>query len=121
MARLSTAFATPALALVLALAASGAAQARPGLVEIKGQALPRLSSEEGRALQGAYVLADGSELTVSQRGRALWAELDHGTAVPMRALSPTRLQSADGRLTLEFVAAANGSVHAVRVTTPRRG
>ena len=108
-----------ALALVACCAAS-AALARPGLVEIQGRALPRLSLSEGEALQGSYRLEDGRELTVSQRGRRLFASID-GRELPLRALSAYELQSIDGTLGLNFVATANGSVHAVRVSQSRRG
>lgn len=108
-------------ALVLAAGfAAGAAQARLALVEIQGQALPRLTTEEAHELLGNYELADGRKLSVTKTGRRLWATLDNGSTVALRALSPTRLAAADGSLTLDFVAAANGSVHSVRMTLQRR-
>jgi len=99
------------VATLLACCAAQAAQ-----VEVRGHSLHRLSSAEAAELQGRYALADGRALEVSHQGRRLAAVLD-GQERPLLALSPTRLQSTDGQLTLDFAAADNGSVHHVTVTT----
>ena len=84
-------------------------------VEVHGRNLHRMSSAEAAELQGRYALADGRALEISRQGTRLAAVLD-GTEQPLLAVSPTRLQSADGALKLDFAAADNGSVHHVTVT-----
>lgn len=61
------------------------------------------------------MLADGRVLEVSRTVRRMTAMLD-GREYPLLAMSATRLQSADGQLTLDFDAAANGSVQGLKLT-----
>jgi hypothetical protein len=88
-------------------------------VEVHGRNLHRLSSAEAAELQGRYALADGRSLDISRQGTRLAAVLD-GAEQPLLALSPTRLQSANGALMLDFDATDNGSVHHVTVTWAAR-
>lgn len=105
------------LAIVLAcLATPFAAHAAGARVEVHGQALHRLTPAQAGDLQGRYALADGRTLVVSRQGAKVAAALDGEAAAPLQALTATRLLSADGRLELDFDAAANGNVSAVRLT-----
>jgi hypothetical protein len=108
------------LAITLAtLLVCCAAHGASSQVEVHGRNLHRMSSTEASELQGRYALADGRVLEVSRQGTRLAAVLD-GRERPLLAVSPTRLQSADGLLTLDFAAAENGSVHHVTVTLAGR-
>jgi hypothetical protein len=102
--------------LPIALCAALPAHATGARVEVHGQALHRLTPAQASELQGHYALADGRTLVVTRQGARVMAELDGHAAAPLQALSATRLLSADGRLALDFEAAANGNVSAVRLT-----
>lgn len=96
------------------LPACSAAQAA-NQIELHGRGLYTLTPTEAAELQGRYALADGRVLEVARRGRRVTAYLD-GHEHVMLAVSASRLQSADGRLTLDFDAARNGNVRGVRLT-----
>jgi hypothetical protein len=99
---------------LVALACTGFAQANvPDRVEIRG-----LATTAAAAAQGEYELADGRRLAVQQRGTRLVAQIDGAPAVLLQPAA-TRWASADGRLSVEFHAAANGSVHRVTLKQAR--
>ena len=102
------------LSMSALLLASASAQAADQ-VEVRGRALHVLTPDEAASLQGRYALADGRTIEVTRVARRVSAVFA-GHEVPLLALSPTRLQSADGALTLHFDAAANGSVRGVTLT-----
>jgi len=105
------------LAIILvSLSATFAAHAAGTRVEVTGQALQPLTRAQAAELQGRYVLSDGRTLEVARQGARLLAALDGRADATMLALSATRLQSADGALVLDFDAAPNGSVAAVRLS-----
>lgn len=103
-----------AVALVSLLLAGGAAQAADQ-VEVRGRALHVLTPDQAAALQGRYAMADGRTLEVTRSARRVSVVFD-GHELPMLAISPTRLQSADGALTLTFDAATNGSVRGLTLS-----
>lgn len=103
-----------------ALMAYGAAQAGTDRIEVQGRAPHRLSALEANDMAGSYAMADGRLLNVAKRGLRLSAELDGMPSRRLVALSPTRLQSDDGLITLDFDTAANGSVRGVTLTIEGR-
>jgi hypothetical protein len=106
-------------AILATLLACSAVHAAGNQVEVHGRSLHSLSTAEAVELQGRYELADGRVLEVSRQGRRLSAVLG-GSERALLAISATRLQSADGQLTLNFDTSANGSVHRVTMTQAGR-
>jgi hypothetical protein len=101
---------TRTLIAALALTAlAGAAQANvPERVLIQSHA-----AASTQHLQGSYDLADGRLLVVGRHAGQLVVEIDGQPRTALQPHSASHWASADGRLTLEFHAAANGSVAGV--------
>ena len=94
-------------ALVLACVASHASAI--GNTPVAAQALQEFS--------GNYDLADGHLLTVSQRHRQLYAQIDGGPAIEIVAAGQASFAAKSGELRLEFDQAPNGSVAGVRLVS----
>lgn len=95
-------------ALVLSLAAMA-----PGLSVAADSAL-----DQAEPWLGGYRLADGRTLVIVQRGQDLLAQVDRRHEFVLQPAGETRLVSDDGRLTIDFNVAANGSASGVSVTMP---
>jgi hypothetical protein len=102
-------------ALTLSLLLAGTVAQAASQIEVHGRSLHALTVAEASELQGRYALSDGRMLEVSRQGRRVAVVID-GRERPLLAVSATRLQSSDGRVTLDFRAAANGSVDQVQLT-----
>lgn len=100
----------------LVAAGFGSAYAASERVEVHGQLLPAPAAAAAAELRGSYLLEDGRVLDVALRGRQLRVALDGGPDQALLLRSATRAQTADGRLQLDFRAAANGSVDQVRLS-----
>lgn len=102
--------------------AMGWAIAAPQVIVIEGTPVRPVTAKEAAALKGEFKMSDGRILTVNQKGRAVFAEIEGVPASEMKATGPTRLVSADGRMDLSFKAAANGSVSGVtlKMTVPSK-
>ncbi len=105
---------------LLALMAYGSAHAGADRIEVQGRAPVRLSALAVKDLAGSYAMEDGRVLDVTPRGLRLNAELEGLPSVRLVALSPTRLQSVDGRMTLDFDTAENGNARGVTLTIDGR-
>jgi hypothetical protein len=102
------------LTVLAVLSLAGLAHAAaPERVEIRGFAAPAAE------LQGEYALADGRLMAVRQRGTRLLAQIDGETAVALSQGSGQSWTSVDGRLTVDFHAAANGSVRGITLKRAR--
>jgi hypothetical protein len=112
--------ATALVACCAAPAVFAASEAVPlPQVEVLTHRPPALSSAEFDALRGSYQLDNGAVLHVAgPHGRPV-AEIDEGGPTLLQAITPNQLASADGRLRIDFLAAANGTVSAVAVTMSR--
>ncbi len=100
----------------LLVAGLGTAQAASERVEVQGHMLRAPAAATLAELRGSYTLEDGRVLDVALRGRQLQVSLDGGPAQAAVAQSDTRLQTVDGRLQMDFRAAANGNVDQVRLS-----
>ena len=70
---------------------------------------------------GQYVLQDGRVLTITQRQRALAAQLDGHDLVRLEPAGPATFASSSGDLVVTFDQRRNGNVAAVAVTQARQG
>jgi hypothetical protein len=73
-------------------------------------------SQDQAQFQGEYDLQDGSRLSVNHRHHQLYARLDDGTTASLIATGPTSFTSSNGKLRIEFIQSANGSVSGVKLT-----
>lgn len=76
---------------------------------------PLEHAEAQQAFRGTFELEDGKLLSVSQRGRKLYAQVDGSASVELIAAGEGSFVSASGTTRLEFRQAPNGSVAGVRL------
>lgn len=69
---------------------------------------------------GQYVLQDCRVLTITQRQRALAAQLDGHDLVPLQPAGPATFASSSGELVVTFDQRRNGNVAAVAVAQVRQ-
>jgi hypothetical protein len=105
---------TSVAALSLAAVAGATSANVPERVFIQAQT--RASAQH---LQGEYDLADGRLLAVRRSGAQLVVEIDGQPRTALELRPAGHWASADGRLTLEFHAAPNGSVAGVTLKQTR--
>jgi hypothetical protein len=72
-----------------------------------------------QALSGSYQMADGSVLSVAQRGRRLVASI-HDTELTLVPASENTFATPDGSRQLRFHVRANGSVDGLTLQSTRR-
>ncbi len=93
------------LALTLSAALAGAHAAELNTATAAAQ----------QAFRGTYDLEDGRSLSVSQRGRKLYAQVDGGAPEELIAAGDCNFTTMSGDTRLQFQQAPNGSVAGVRL------
>jgi hypothetical protein len=74
-----------------------------------------LAPAELQAFRGTFDLDDGKSLTVSQRGRKLFAQINNGPEFELVASGAKTFRAASGQPRLEFKQYPNGTVTGVRL------
>lgn len=73
------------------------------------------SADDLKAICGEYDLSDGRRLTVSQRSRKLYVQVDGRPAVEVAPAGGTVFEAPSGRMRVEFDRSPNGVVAGVRL------
>lgn len=76
-------------------------------------------SDDLQAMKGSYALADGRVLYVSCHQRTLYAQIDAGPEVALKAAGGAVWQSAKGDLRITFQQHGNGVVSGVQLVARR--